>query len=64
MPTLHRVLPHTLMLMMKNSKNFQYLTDGRKELPTQSWPSVDLLMFCACECLYTAYPLESGEVTA
>ena len=27
--------------------------------------SVDLkLMFCACECLCTAYPLESGEVTA
>ena len=27
--------------------------------------SVDLNMtFCACECLCTAYPLESGEVTA
>ena len=54
--------------MMKKSQEFSGLCQAA-ERHFQSLAglinvSVDLnMMFCACECLSTAYPFESGEVT-
>ena len=61
------VLPHSLMLMMKKSQEFPFLSGGRNakmdfhHLARPRNVSVDLnIMFCACECLCMVYPLESG----
>ena len=52
----------------EESQKFPVLSGCGKELPALSWThnvSIDLKYdVCACKCLCTAYPLESGEVTA
>ena len=58
-----------IIIMMKNRKNLSFLSGCGKALPALSWAHkcecrLEIMMFCACECLCTAYLFESGEVTA
>ena len=53
MPSLHRESPHSLILMMKNHKNFRFLSGGRNGFPALSGRrnvSVDLK--CDVLCLW------------
>ena len=60
-----RVLPHSLIFMIQKSQEFQFLSGGRNGLPALSWTQkCECKIFYACQCLWTIYLLELGEVMA
>ena len=58
-----------IIMMKKIARISRFCRAAKRHFQLLAGPinvSVDLklMMFCACECLCTAYALDSGEVTA